>query len=684
MPLSAQQKAKPGKEAQGEWSIHVYRYPSSELIGGFVSSEQGQLTPPALPAANANEEEIAKFLRRSHFVLDQHLKMKGVTLPPGSLAAFDPKNKTLALRSTHLAHERMAALAAEAERAMPKLVSINVQIIEAETTAVNEAVKQVKTQADHAAAWTALDALVSQKKASYVGDLRLETKSGTRSTVFRGEGRTYTTEMTVDESRRSTTAMEERGAGTRLELEPVIGADGETIDLTYSLEHHYRSPQEHWDKISAAGERMVETPNIDFYNAHVTTGITLLGGMTKLLGIWKPEDVAEPERAGHLQAAFLKAHIVSLLPALDRRVEQLLREKGEKIEKTPTAPPPEPPGATKGIITRSFHITEDLLTMGDAAPASAADPFAAGGAAPAAAPMVNEARLTMRITAVEILKSKGIPFPEGSSANFKPSTGELLVRNTPENMKLVEDYIASLKLHAPRNLATTVHIIEADAATIRRLAASTAATTDHTAAWQEVEQGVAQNKIRLLRSAFLESKSGIRSTFESGRELIYVTETTSSALEHSANNSNNSGGNDKDAKPSQTSINNVQVSNVAVPRFSSAAEMRLVGLRFEMEGTVGYSDPDAVELTTIINYDYASPVVADSSLLPDAKTIRPLNRSIQFHQAQCTMGTTVASGTHRLLSVWKPEGTPEFDKADVLQAAFLSIEIVPVERAQQP
>jgi len=47
-------------------------------------------------------------------------------------------------------------------------------------------------------------------------------------------------------------------------------------------------------------------------------------------------------------------------------------------------------------------------------------------------------------------------------------------------------------------------------------------------------------------------------------------------------------------------------------------------------------------------------------------------------------GTTVASGTHRLLSVWKPEGTPEFDKADVLQAAFICIDIVPVERAQQP
>lgn len=109
VPLSAQQKAKPSQEVQGEWSVHVYRYPSAELLGGFVSSEQGQLTAPALPAANASEADIAKFLRRSHFVLDQHLKMKGITLPPGSLAIFDPTNKTLALRSTSLAHERTNA-----------------------------------------------------------------------------------------------------------------------------------------------------------------------------------------------------------------------------------------------------------------------------------------------------------------------------------------------------------------------------------------------------------------------------------------------------------------------------------------------------------------------------------------------------------------------------------------------
>jgi hypothetical protein len=679
-PLPAQQKAiaaKPSQEAQGEWSIEVYRYPASELLGGFVSSEQGQLTAPPLPAANASQEEVVKFLRRSNFVIDQHLKMKGVTLPAGSLAAFDPKNKTLALRSTQLAHERMAALASEEVRVMPMLINFNVQIIEAEAAAVHEAVKQVKAQAEHAAAWTLLDALVTQKKARYIGDLRMETKSGNRATLTRGEGRTYITEMTVDEARRSTTAMEMREAGTRLELEPIIGADGETLELTYSLQHHYRAPQEHWDKINVTKDRLVESPNIDFYNANMTTTITMLGGMTKLLGTWKPEDVKEPERASHLQAAFLKAHIVSLLPALDTRVDQLLREQGEKIEKTPAAPPPEPPGATKGIITRSFHIAEDILTMSDGAPASGTDPFAA------AVPMANEARLTMRITAVEILKSKGIPFPEGSSANYKPSTGELLVRNTPENMQLVEDYLASLQRFAPRTLAMTVHIIEADAATIRQLAADTVMTTDHTAAWQSVEQGVAQKKVRLLRSAFLESKSGMRSRFETGREFLYVTGTSSSTAEHSSTTHSPKGG-DKDAKTAQTSIHNIHVTHGAEPRFSSNSEKRMVGLHFEYEGVVGYSEPSPVELSLDLAYDYASPVVMDSAELPDAKTIRPLNHRIESHQAQFKLGTTIASGTYRLLSVWKPEGTAEFDQADVLQAAFISIDVVPVERARKP
>ena len=40
----------------------------------------------------------------------------------------------------------------------------------------------------------------------------------------------------------------------------------------------------------------------------------------------------------------------------------------------------------------------------------------------------------------------------------------------------------------------------------------------------------------------------------------------------------------------------------------------------------------------------------------------------------------MADGTHRLLGIWKPEGKPEFDDGSKLQAAFLRVDIVPVER----
>ncbi|MGV3659214.1 MAG: hypothetical protein ACO1TE_03495 [Prosthecobacter sp.] len=678
--LRAQQPA-----ASGDWSVQVYRYPAAELIGGFVSSEHGQLTPPKLPAPDAKEEDVVAFVRRSHFVVDQHLKSFGISLPAGSLAVFDPVNKTLALRSTRLAHERMFAQSAQAERNMPRHVHFNVQIIEAESASVQEAAKTIRAQADHSAAWKMLDTLVSQGRATHVGSLRLETKSGTRATVERGEQRLYFSEVAVDESKRSSTASEMRRVGTVFEVEPTIGADGETIDLTFSLEHHHGPALQHWNKINASGDRVVETPSIDFHPAHVTTSVTVLSGMTKFVGLWKPEGNPEAARAGRLQAAFLKTHIVTLLPALNPRAEQLLKQHGEKVEKTPTAPPPEPPGATKGIITRSFHITEDLLTMDDSAgsaygaAAGAADPFAAAPAG--AAPMVNESRMTMRVTALEILKSKGIPFPEGSSANYTPSTGELLVRNTVENMRLVEEFLVSRRRHAPRNVTVTLHVVEAPAATIRKLEEDTALVTDHTAAWSAIEQQAAQNNVKVLRTALIETKSGTRCTFTTGREFMHVSSAETSSVE-TKSDSNSAPASDAKAGGS-THVTQVQVATGTGASFSPYLEMQLVGLSLELEPVVG-QDSSEIDLNYQLKYDYAEPEVDEVAPPEDAKLLRPLNASVQFHQTVLTTGTTIANGTSRLLGIWKPEGTAELDKADVLQAAFLTLDVVPVVREKKP
>jgi type II secretory pathway component GspD/PulD (secretin) len=381
-------------------------------------------------------------------------------------------------------HDRISSLATRIERQLSKLVVSNLEILEADAAKVREAAQKVTTKANHHAAWEMLDALIPTKEARLVTSLRLETKSGNRATAEGGEIRLYNSETTLDESKRSSTAMEERRAGTTLEMEPTIGADGETIELNVSLEHHHGPPMDRWDTINVSGEKTLESPVVDFYVAEVTTGYTTLSGMTKLLGIWKPEGANAVQNGDKLQAAFLTSHVATLLPALDARVEQLLRAHGEKVEKTPAAAPKTEAGAPKGIITRTFRITPDVLTMDDPMPA-----MGGAGAAPAADPFAaapGESRLSVRITAMEILKSKGIPFPEGSSATYTENTGELVVRNTHANMQVVEEFIVFRKKHAARTLVTSFHIIEGDVATIRKLSQDTAAITDHSAAWKTV------------------------------------------------------------------------------------------------------------------------------------------------------------------------------------------------------
>jgi hypothetical protein len=52
--------------------------------------------------------------------------------------------------------------------------------------------------------------------------------------------------------------------------------------------------------------------------------------------------------------------------------------------------------------------------------------------------------LSARRTAKDVLSSQGIPFPEGASAVFLPSTSQLVVRNTQPSLDLIEGYVDQL------------------------------------------------------------------------------------------------------------------------------------------------------------------------------------------------------------------------------------------------
>lgn len=108
------------------------------------------------------------------------------------------------------------------------------------------------------------------------------------------------------------------------------------------------------------------------------------------------------------------------------------------------------------MITRSYRVPPDFIqNSATSAPAAApaADPFAVN-AAPAGGLSIK------RMGAKEFLESRGVQFPEGSSASFSAGTSTLVVRNTVPNMETVEGLVEQAMKTAPKLVTVTVRMLE--------------------------------------------------------------------------------------------------------------------------------------------------------------------------------------------------------------------------------
>ena len=174
--------------------------------------------------------------------------------------------------------------------------------------------------------------------------------------------------------------------------------------------------------MTAGSAEKVEVKWTDRPLARVATSFSMMDSDTRLVGVWALDGETDPERLGLVRAAFFQANLVALLPLEDSRVEQLLKTRGEAVSPTPKAVRPvADPNLPPGMTVRRFQIPPDFLSLGGAPADSAADPFASGAA-------VGEPPFTRRMNVEEILRSQGIPFPPGSSANFLSATSELVVK----------------------------------------------------------------------------------------------------------------------------------------------------------------------------------------------------------------------------------------------------------------
>lgn len=500
--------------------------------------------------------------------------------------------------------ERIASLIDECLRMQPTTVAFTLQTIEAPAMFLRDFTSKTTITADDTAMRIAVEDAATRGEARFINSIFLETKSGTRATHESQREHVYLSEFGTDAKGRPHLAFEMRQVGSILEIEPTVGADGRTIEISFAYELHPAAPEERRGHFrDPASNKAFEMPVIDFHSAKTTTGISVTKGGTKLIALNKPTGRGD---ADVLWATFLKCDLVT----------QVSKPQPPPVETKRAAPI-----APEGWNTRTYHIPPD---------------FIADGAAPAGPGVIQ------RKSAKMILEAQGISFPEGATASFNPATSVLFVKNTNENLLLVDEFIASITRSFPKLVTFTTHVLQGPGPLLRRLTAHAASKSDHRAELDELLDAVKAGTVQHLNTARIETKSGARAT-------------SSQASEHIA-------------------ITDVSVNDKGEPAFEQ--EMREVGLRIELEPTVG-ADGVTVELTLAPEF-HTAPPLEHREFVIDTQGRRLEFPLTDYFVSKTTTGITMPDGTTRLLSLYKPVGKPEFEKEDILQVIFITCDILRV------
>src|SRR5204863_7989950 len=74
--------------------------------------------------------------------------------------------------------------------------------------------------------------------------------------------------------------------------------------------------------------------------------------------------------------------------------------------------------------------------------------------------LFNERQLVGRADAITMLRSMGVSFPAGASATFWAHSGTLIVRNTQDNLDLVDALVDQANSSAPKQVAIESKFVE--------------------------------------------------------------------------------------------------------------------------------------------------------------------------------------------------------------------------------
>ncbi|MCF6312036.1 MAG: hypothetical protein L3J39_06255 [Verrucomicrobiales bacterium] len=255
-----------------------------------------------------NEKE-----KRTGRTPQQILEQAGIDFPKGTSAEYDWDTGRLTVQ-----HKPDGMLLVEAyidrvsSRAERHLI-FQLEIYRLPALLVLELQQSASEQADHTPERNAVYDLIKTEHAKLIGSLSLESRSGQRATMIDGLQYRYLDRYEWDEkSQKILPVFMTQDVGTVLEIDPVLGADDSTMDVSFSFEHHTAPPDQKMTQIRLPdSESNIEFPVPVFHSKKVITQITMQSGTTRMICVYRPTGDEEYQKKDLMEVVFLKASVAS-------------------------------------------------------------------------------------------------------------------------------------------------------------------------------------------------------------------------------------------------------------------------------------------------------------------------------------------------------------------------------------
>jgi len=190
----------------------------------------------------------------------------------------------------------------------------------------------------------------------------------------------------------------------------------------------------------------------------------------------------------------------------DRNAARWLDLEIVRPEVTLVEPPAEPVPDVEGLITKVIRVPPTFFFS---APSSPNDPFAD-----------PESRPRRLLDPQEVFEDAGIQFGPGAFVRADPRKSVLIIRQTPDQMDLVEAYTSGGG-HPEREISIRLEVYELPVSAAASLIRSAAPHTDHASEHRAATTLLREGEARLVQSITLPCRSGQRARNEDGYELSY-------------------------------------------------------------------------------------------------------------------------------------------------------------------